>query len=81
MNPRLRRLAADMLREYADRLSNDGCNDWTPPDYMTAEDRAELALTAWESNGEQPDEDRNEPVQQNWIAALAVAYALDGGGS
>ena len=28
------RLVADFLREYADRLGNDGCNDWELPDYM-----------------------------------------------
>ena len=32
MNPNIIRLAAEMLKEYSDRLANDSCNDMWLPD-------------------------------------------------
>lgn len=43
MNPKWLKLAGEMLAEYADRLSNDGCNDWEWPADWTKADRLEFA--------------------------------------
>ena len=48
-------LAADFLHEYADRLGNDGCNDWWFPDDWTQAERDEIVMAMHSWNGD-PDE-------------------------
>lgn len=68
------RLAADLLREYSDRLSNDGCNDYDVPEYV---DRKELValLDAWDGDDEEPDK-ASDLCGYNWAVVGAVAHAL-----
>jgi hypothetical protein len=73
MADRILLLAADMLDALAAEWAGAICNDWDPPDDMSNEDRARLARIAWESNGSPPDEDPNEPVRTDFVAAYGAA--------
>lgn len=53
-------LAGEMLREYAERLSCDGCNDWLfPQDWSTQDKEAFVqAFHAWNGDPEEFDPKR-----------------------
>lgn len=78
MNPSLLRLAADMLDQYAETLSRNGCNDWKPPTYLTGSDLEELALLGWEANGKPKEEDPKGRVHQDFVVAFALAHMING---
>lgn len=78
MNPGLLRLAADMLDQYAETLSRNGCNDWKPPTYLTESDLEELALLGWEANGKPKEEDPKGRVNQDFVVAFALAHMING---
>ncbi len=73
MNPKwLNKLAAELLREYSERLSNDGCNDYDIPEYV---DRDELNKLVNEYHNEP---DGSESLSgYNWAVVDAVARALE----
>lgn len=78
MNPGLLRLAADMLDQYAETLSRNGCNDWKPPTYLTRSDLEKLALLGWEANGKPEEENPADLVNQDYVAAFALAHMING---
>jgi hypothetical protein len=59
-------LAAAFLDEYADRLGNDGCNDWNWPAGLSEEEKA--ALRGEEYDGKWPP--------PNWLAVRRLAGML-----
>ena len=76
MSPGILRLVVDLLDDYSERLSYDGCNDWDAPDYLTADDRADLSRRAWEANGRRPDERPTDDINANHVAVSAVQHMI-----
>lgn len=72
MTPAIRHLAAQMLDEYADRLGNDGCNDWHFPASWTEEEWRAFTARYAEWNG--------APVGAltNFAVAAFLAHLLRG---
>ncbi len=70
MTKAMKRLAADLLDAYADRLGNAGCNDWTYPAWMTPGNRLTLARACSEDDREFCATDEFGPPD------FAVAIAL-----
>ena len=64
------RLAAELLREYKDRLSNDGCNDYDVPDWVPMDELLDLAAL-WNRGPVEPD-----IVNYNWAVVGTVAEVL-----
>lgn len=71
MEPWIRRLAADLLREYSERLSNDGCNDFDVPSYVPVKELKRLCRE-WDKH----NDDADVLVGYNWAVADAVAHHL-----
>lgn len=67
------KLAAELLDEYADRLGNDGCNDYVVPDYVPLKELW-AALKEW--NDADSDEDNDGLEELNWAVVRAVANEL-----
>ena len=74
-DPRIARLAAELLRMASSEFSNHGCNDFDLPATWTDEYKRQF-LAGWEmwnSGGtEEPDDDIPD-----WCAMGYVAYLLD----
>lgn len=77
------RLAADMLDEYADRLGNDGCNDWAWPEWVSADVRESFVRESERRNGTPEDADesvvmyaRGAHGPPNFVVARTLAGML-----
>lgn len=68
---KVNQLAAIMLSEYSDRLSNDVCNDWSFPKDMDSFERAEFLAGYHEWIG-----DKETPLV-NWLVADYLASLLE----
>jgi hypothetical protein len=62
-------LASQFLDDHADRLSNDGCNDWEFPADWTVEEKTEFVKGYHEWNGD-PEE-----FNPNWLCLPNFAVA------
>lgn len=69
------RLAADMLREYSERLTNDGCNAYDVPEWVPR-DELVAAIEDWDGNDKDDPEKSEHLTGSNWCVAAAVAHAL-----
>lgn len=70
-----RKLAAIFLRDYASRLDNDGCNDYTPPAWVP-KDELIAALRAWDCPEDDDLEHWESMCQTNWAVVDAIAELL-----
>ena len=74
MTPELFRLTAEFLDQYADRLGNDGCNDWEWPVYLSQEGRQVLVDQDYLK-----DFGNNPPP--NWMVVQRLSVLLRKGGA
>lgn len=65
------RLAAEMLSDYSDRLSNDGCNDYDAPSWVP---KNELRRLIRELESDYDETDGLEGY--NWAVADAIAERI-----
>ncbi len=68
----LNRLAAELLREYSERLSDDECNDYGVPDYVNVGELKEMV-----NRYHNEPEDVDSLTGYNWAVVDAVAHALE----
>lgn len=67
-----KKLAAKFLRDYADQLGNNGCNDYEAPEYVPVD---ELERLCGEAN-----RDPDEPVMEDppdFAVAEMLAYLIE----
>ncbi len=87
MNAKERTLAADFLNEYADRLSNDGCNDWNFPKGWTEAEARDFAVRVWTESMDESNRlemiagmgESGFPVLMNWEVAQYLSELIDDG--
>ncbi len=65
------RLIAEFLREYSERLGNDGCNDWEPPAWL---DLKQLEAVAKEQMGSEFDPYQ---MRMNFAVCDVLSEAID----
>lgn len=70
------RLAADFLKEFSDRLGNDGCNDWEWPVYVTDDVKKVLVDADWRNDF--GDESPPNWAAVDWVAAALAAFGKEG---
>ncbi len=76
MTPAELRLAADFLRELADRMSNDRCNDWEYPEDWSGDERREFVRQYHEFNGDPEEFDPTRTRLANFCAVALLAHKL-----
>jgi hypothetical protein len=67
------RLAAEFLRDYANRLGNDGCNDYTWPDWIDHETKIDILASQIDAD----DIECQMEVTYNWMVADGLAKLLE----
>jgi len=77
MTSKEKKLAADLLRIAADEFSNHSCNDIGEEVFKnwTREEKLKLSQSYHDWNGD--PEEGETPIQEDWIAMLAIANLLD----
>ncbi|MBV9186627.1 MAG: hypothetical protein JO093_13480 [Acidobacteria bacterium] len=72
MTPKELDLAADMLSDYADKLSNASCNDWEWPEEWTQEEAKDFAARLWswftDDGSAFPERDGWPVLSDSWVA-------------
>lgn len=78
MNKKEIALLIEFLKEYSDRLSNDGCNDWYFPDDWSVLERQQFVKEFHEHNGELEyfDPEDINPFIQNGCAVDLLIHKL-----
>lgn len=66
------RLAMQFLSEYSDRLSNDGCNDFTVPDFVPKD----KLITAIQEANACSEADAKPLCGYNWAVVSAVETVI-----
>lgn len=72
MTDKEQKLIGQFLKEYAERLGNDGCNDWDFPENWTHEEKVEFVRAYHDWNGD-PEEFREDHLH---LSNFAVAEFL-----
>lgn len=76
MNPKEKRLAANMLSDYSASLGNNGCNDWEFPEDWTTEEIQEFCKRYHAWNGD-PEEYMPEHLHlPDFAVASFLAYQM-----
>ena len=65
LNAKEKALLGQMLDEYSERLSNDGCNDWEWPEDWTPEERAAFCRESYLDDEWDESDIPNPPVLDN----------------
>lgn len=73
---KVKRLAAKFLEELAERMSNDGCNDWDWPDDWTQVERDGFALAYHVLNGDLEEYHSGERLP-NFCVVHLLAFILE----
>ena len=77
IEPWILRLAATMLDEYSERLENDGCNDFYPPEGISQKQIVVLVKDFHpDSVGGWDDDDAEGIAGNNWGVVDALAEYL-----
>lgn len=74
----INKLAADFLKELADRQGNDGCNDWDFPSHWTKEMKEDFVRGYHRYNNSADDFDPDFITLPNFAVASYLAYILRG---
>lgn len=76
MQPHEIALASKMLNDYADTLSNNGCNDWSWPPEWTVEQRVQFCRDLHEFSGKPETFDPSHLWMPDFDVADLLAHKL-----
>ncbi len=69
-------LVQDFLKEYADRLGRDGCNDWRFPSDWTVLEKEEFVKSYHVWNGDPDEYDPKRLALPNFAVVDFLAYKI-----
>ncbi len=76
MNAKEQKLAAKMINDYSDKLSNNGCNDWDFQKDWSEQEKRTFIREYHDWNGDPEEYDQNSLFIQNDSVAAFLASKL-----